>query len=123
MYWNRYDLYHFIGFPILLYLTVASTGGTRKKVYASVASLLTSLLIGFAGNVLRVILVIIAVKLIDPETGLTLFHYSPSIVYASVSAATAVVIIRKILGPGVFQFKIPLHIEGVSPRVMIASFY
>ncbi|MEM1705976.1 MAG: archaeosortase/exosortase family protein [Thermosphaera sp.] len=108
-------------FPILLYLTVASTGGTRKKVYASVASLLTSLLIGFAGNVLRVILVIIAVKLIDPETGLTLFHYSPSIVYASVSVATAVVIIRKILGAGVFQFKIPLHIEGVSPRVMIAS--
>jgi hypothetical protein len=108
-------------FPILLYLPIASIGTVKKKILASIASLTAALVIGFAGNLVRVVLVILGVKLMGPDIGLTLFHYSPSIIYSSISIMIAVLLIKRFLGGDILKVSRLHMITPESPRLMITS--
>jgi hypothetical protein len=110
-------------FPILLYLPIASLGTVKKKMLASIASLITALVIGFAGNLVRVVLVILGVKLMGPDIGLTLFHYSPSIIYSSISIIVAILLIKRFLGGSVLSVSRLHIITPESPRLMITSLF
>jgi hypothetical protein len=110
-------------FPILLYLPIASLGTVKKKMLASIAPLTAALVIGFAGNLVRVVLVILGVKLMGPDTGLTLFHYSPSIIYSSISIIVAVLLIKRFLGGSILNVSRLHIITPESPRLMIISLF
>ncbi|MFZ8791929.1 MAG: archaeosortase/exosortase family protein [Thermosphaera aggregans] len=110
-------------FPILLFLPIASLGTVKKKMLASIASLITALVIGFAGNLVRVVLVILGVKLMGPDIGLTLFHYSPSIIYSSISIIVAILLIKRFLGGSILSVSRLHAITPESPRLMITSLF
>lgn len=110
-------------FPILLYLPIASLGTVKKKMLASIASLTAALVIGFAGNLVRVVLVILGVKFMGPDIGLTLFHYSPSIIYSSISIIVAVLLIKRFLGGSILNVSRLHIITPESPRLMITSLF
>ncbi len=71
--------------PVLLYLLAYSPRSWFRKLLASVAALGVAVMLGFIGNIIRVLLVVYGSKWFGPETGLELFHYSPSIIYATLS--------------------------------------
>ena len=110
-------------FPILLFLPIASLGTVKKKMLASIASLITALVIGFAGNLVRVVLVILGVKLMGPDIGLTLFHYSPSIIYSSISIIVAILLIKRFLGGSILSVSRLHAITPESPKLMITSLF
>ena len=84
--------------PIIFYLLAYSPRSTSRKLAASIASLIVALSLGFLGNLVRVLLVIYGTKWLGPEKGLALFHYSPSIIYATLSVLAGFYIADRIGG-------------------------
>ena len=84
--------------PIIFYLLAYSPRSTSRKLAASVISLIVALSLGFLGNLVRVLLVIYGTKWLGPEKGLALFHYSPSIIYATLSVLAGFYIADKLGG-------------------------
>ena len=98
-------------FPVILYLLAYSPRSLVRKLTASVLALIIALLLGFIGNLIRVLLVIYGARALGPETGLRLFHYSPSIVYATLSLLAGFYIADKI---GAIRLALPRLRKGPS---------
>lgn len=101
--------------PLLLYVISFSVAKTSRKVIAVLVSLTLSLLIGLTGNLLRVVLVIVASRYYGVEIGLGYFHYSPSIVYSLLSIIAAIKVIDRIL-------KLRSLLPDIPPRKIYFSF-
>ena len=84
--------------PLILYIISFSVAKTSKKIIASITSLVSSLVVGLLGNFIRVLLVIWASETYGVEVGLQYFHYSPSILYSTISVIVLVIIVDKIMG-------------------------
>ena len=84
--------------PVVLYLLAFSPRGLKWRVLAGVLSLVVGVVIGFLGNVVRVLLVVLGTKLWGPDTGLGLFHYSPSVVYAGLAVYAGFWVARRVGG-------------------------
>jgi len=83
--------------PLLLYIATFSIDKPVKKILISLLSLTTALLIGLIGNFVRILLVVYATMRLGAEHAYTLFHYSPSLVYSTISVLVAFYIMRRYL--------------------------
>ena len=101
--------------PLLAYIASFSADKPLRKIIISLVSILIALLIGFTGNFIRVILVIYAAMKLSVDYAYTLFHYSPSILYSTISVIAAFYITRKYLN--FKEFKYRNNLEYLSPRV------
>lgn len=84
--------------PVILYLLAYSPRSSLRKALALVTSTVAALAVGLLGNLVRIILVIYGSQAYGVETGLKLFHYSPSAIYASIAVLTAFYISDKVGG-------------------------
>ncbi|MEM0218361.1 MAG: archaeosortase/exosortase family protein [Desulfurococcaceae archaeon] len=98
-------------FPVLAYYASVGQEKTTRKLWISQLALLTSLAVGFTGNLLRVLAIIIVAKHYSPELAMNVFHYSPSVVYASISVVLAFLLINKYT-----------HVKFVVPRPLATRF-
>lgn len=72
-------------FPVLAYMITVSTASPRRKLAAALLSLVAGIGVGLTGNLVRVLLVVYVARYLNPHTALTVFHYSPSILYSALS--------------------------------------
>ena len=98
-------------FPVILYLLAYSPRSSARKLAASLLALVVALLLGFIGNLIRVLLVVYGARALGPETGFRLFHYSPSIVYATLSLLAGFYIADKV---GAIRLALPRLRKGPS---------
>ncbi|MFN3268605.1 MAG: archaeosortase/exosortase family protein, partial [Zestosphaera sp.] len=103
-------------FPILAYYVTASHEKRLKKLNASLLALLAGLLVGFLGNLVRVVVIVLIAKYYSVDVAVGFFHYSPSIIYASISVVLAYKIIDKISRVKFIVPK-PLTIDSVMPEL------
>ena len=82
-------------FPLLLYFVSITREPVSRKLVVSVKALLAGLLIGFLGNLLRVLLIIIVAKHYNVELAYTVFHYSPSVIYSALSVLVCYTVISR----------------------------
>lgn len=115
--------------PILLCIAAYSVSSLKKKVLAMLLSISTAICIGLLGDLIRVILVIIGTMKYGVEVGLQFLHYSPPIVYSSLSALASFMIAYRVAG---FRHLMPrritqeMHIEwrfiaGVMTLLLLLS--
>lgn len=97
-------------FPVLAYMITAGTVSARRKLAASILSLGAGLGIGLTGNLIRVLLVVYVARYFNPQIALTVFHYSPSIVYSALSTIISFYI--------AFKYA---NLRYVLPRPLVAS--
>jgi len=83
-------------FPLLAYYITASREKALRKAVVSAIAFATGLLIGFVGNTLRVISIVLVAKYYGVEAATSIFHYSPSAIYALLSVITAYALISKL---------------------------
>lgn len=76
-------------FPVISYMISASRSSAMRKLLVALISLFAGLSIGFLGNLIRVLLVVLVARYVNPQLALTVFHYSPSVVYSTVSTFLA----------------------------------
>lgn len=98
--------------PVVLYLLAFSPRGLGWRVLAAVLSLVVGLGVGFLGNVVRVLLVVVGTRLWGPGVGLGLFHYSPSIVYAALAVLGGFWVAERVGG---LSLSLPRLRVGVGP--------
>ncbi len=84
--------------PVIVYLAVFSPYSTRRKLTGILASLTLATLIGFLGNLIRVVLVVLASTSYGIEAGMGLFHHMPSAIYSAISVLAAFLIADKYAG-------------------------
>lgn len=83
-------------FPLLAYYASISPDKPARKIKISLLALITGLLVGIIGNLVRVVLIILVAKYYDVELALNVFHYSPSIIYASISVLVSYAMIDRL---------------------------
>ncbi|MEM4471826.1 MAG: archaeosortase/exosortase family protein [Zestosphaera sp.] len=83
-------------FPLLAYYATSSREKALKKLGASLLALLAGLLVGFLGNLVRVVIIVFTAKYHSVDVAVGIFHYSPSVIYASISVVLAYVIIDRV---------------------------
>jgi len=82
--------------PLMLYIVLRSPASWRARAWALGKALIAALLVVFAGNVLRVILVVIATRSISYDAAMELFHSTPAIVYVAIATAISSYIVLKL---------------------------
>lgn len=85
-------------FPVLAYMITASKSSTTRKILVALMSLLSGLLIGLLGNLIRVLLVVLVARHVNPQLALSVFHYSPSVLYSIFSTILSYIIAVKYTG-------------------------
>ncbi|MEM4486952.1 MAG: archaeosortase/exosortase family protein [Zestosphaera sp.] len=75
--------------PVVTYLVAFSPSTARRKIVSVATSLMLAVLIGFLGNLVRVLLVIWGSMSYGVEVGMELFHSPLSIVYSTLSVLAA----------------------------------
>lgn len=83
-------------FPLLAYYASISPDKPSRKIKISLLALLSGLLVGIVGNLARVVLIVLIAKHYDPDLAINVFHYSPSIIYATISVLVSYVMIDKL---------------------------
>ena len=81
--------------PILLYMVTFSEDKPLKKVAIATIALFSAFAIGLIGNLVRVLIVVYATMKIGVEQAYTLFHYTPSLIYSTISILVAFLIVQK----------------------------
>jgi len=81
--------------PIIIYMLTFSIDKPRRKIAIATASLLTALIIGIIGNIVRALIMVYSTMWIGVEQAYNLFHYSPSLLYSAISVIAAFKIITK----------------------------
>ncbi len=85
--------------PLILYLLHLSKSSPKRKAAAFALSIVSGIAIAFAGNILRVALVIYLARHYSYSTAIGFFHQSPSIIYAGIAALVALYIPFKLTPP------------------------
>lgn len=96
--------------PLLAYYITASHENPLRKVFILSISYLIGLSIGFIGNVLRVVVIILIARYYSVDLAMNLFHYSPSIIYSSISVIAIYTLINRMS-----------RIHAVIPRPLKSS--
>ena len=86
--------------PVLTYLAAFSPRSWFRKATSVAISVATALLIGTLGNLVRVLLVVLGSSRVGVDFGMNLFHYSPSVVYSSLSVLAAFLVADRLGGVG-----------------------
>lgn len=84
--------------PIIVLLALMGRARVGRKVLSLLAAIASALAIGFLGNLVRVLIVVYAARSTDIETAMNLLHYSPSVIYSSISALVAFLVVSKYSG-------------------------
>ncbi|MEM4717496.1 MAG: archaeosortase/exosortase family protein [Desulfurococcaceae archaeon] len=82
-------------FPLLAYYASVSHEKPLRKIAVSISALVAGLLTGIVGNLLRVVLIILVAKHYNIDLAMSIFHYSPSIIYATLSVLISYALINK----------------------------
>jgi exosortase/archaeosortase family protein len=81
--------------PILLYMISFSIDKPLRKLAIAAVSILVAFTIGIVGNILRVLIVVYIASRTSVEQAYTVFHYSPSLLYSTLSVLSAFYIVNK----------------------------
>jgi exosortase/archaeosortase family protein len=81
--------------PILLYMISFSIDKPLRKLIIAAISILVAFTIGILGNILRVLIVVYVASRTSVEQAYTVFHYSPSLLYSTLSVLSAFYIVNK----------------------------
>jgi hypothetical protein len=81
--------------PIVLYMITFSREKFLKRIAVAAIAILTSFFIGFLGNFIKILLVVLASKSISVEHVYILLQYTPSAIYSVIATAFAFIIINK----------------------------
>jgi len=81
--------------PILLYMISFSIDKPLRKLTIAAISILVAFTIGIVGNILRVLIVVYIASRTSVEQAYTVFHYSPSLLYSTLSVLSAFYIVNK----------------------------
>ena len=81
--------------PILLYMISFSIDKPLRKLTITIISILVAFTIGIIGNILRVLIVVYIASRTSVEQAYTVFHYSPSLLYSTLSVLSAFYIVNK----------------------------
>jgi exosortase/archaeosortase family protein len=81
--------------PILLYMISFSIDKPLRKLTIAIISILVAFTIGIVGNILRVLIVVYIASRTSVEQAYTVFHYSPSLLYSTLSVLSAFYIVNK----------------------------
>uniref|UniRef100_A0A7C2BL85 Exosortase/archaeosortase family protein n=1 Tax=Thermosphaera aggregans TaxID=54254 RepID=A0A7C2BL85_9CREN len=81
--------------PLIIYMLTFSVDKPVRKAVVSATAVATSLFIGILGNVIRVLIVVYTAKWSGVEQAYNFFHYSPSLIYSTLSVAVAFKIVEK----------------------------
>ncbi|MCC6053966.1 MAG: exosortase/archaeosortase family protein [Thermosphaera sp.] len=81
--------------PILLYMISFSIDKPLRKLIIAAISILVAFTIGIVGNILRVLIVVYIASRTSVEQAYTVFHYSPSLLYSTLSVLSAFYIVNK----------------------------
>jgi len=82
--------------PFMLYMVLRSPASWRARAWVLGKALIAALLVVFAGNVLRIILVVIAARSISYDVAIELFHSTPAVVYVAIATAISSYIVLKL---------------------------
>ena len=86
--------------PLIIYVAITQGGSLKRRFFAVLLSIVIGSSIAFAGNILRVFLVVMAAKYWGLEAALTLFHSVPSLIYVSIATLLAFYVITKVTKVG-----------------------
>lgn len=84
--------------PLVIYLAARPAASLPRKLVAITLSVIVASLIVFAGNVVRVWLVVREMHLGNTERAMSIFHQLPSAIYVAVAVAASLLIIPWIVG-------------------------
>ncbi len=85
--------------PFLVYHAMSSVSVRKRRLITLAKAVTVGLAIVLAGNLLRLMSVVLITRYVSYSLALDLFHSLPSILYASIAAAAAVMIILKLPRP------------------------
>ena len=99
--------------PVLTYLVAFSPRNWFRKATSVAISVAAALLIGIFGNLVRVLLVVLGSSRFGVDFGMNIFHYSPSVIYSSLSVLAAFLVADRFGGVG----RVVPRVFKTGPRV------